>query len=76
MANVIIILGVLLGLSFFLFFYWEGRVGRLWLRLPIINLFLLMALLCMMIIEEIYLTCNPNRRTKYIKTSVKQLFFE
>lgn len=74
--NVIYILGVSLGLSIFLMFYWENTVSRLWLRLPIINLFLLVFLLFMMIIEEIYLTCNPNKRTKYIRTSIKQRFFD
>jgi predicted tellurium resistance membrane protein TerC len=74
--NVIYILGVSLGLSIFLMFYWENTISRLWLRLPIINLFLLVFLLFMMVIEEIYLTCNPNKRTKYIRTSIKQRFFD
>lgn len=74
--NVIYILGISLGLSIFLMFYWENTVSRLWLRLPIINLFLLVFLLFMMVIEEIYLTCNPSKRTKYIRTSIKQRFFD
>lgn len=74
--NIIYILIILLSLSVFLMFYWENKVGKLWLRLPIINLFLLIFLLYMMIIEEIYLTCNPDQRTKYIRTSVKQKFFD
>lgn len=74
--NVIYILGISIGLSIFLMFYWENRVRKLWLRLPIINLFLLVFLLFMMVIEEIYLTCNPNKRTKYIRTSIKQRFFD
>lgn len=74
--NIMYILIILLSLSVFLMFYWENRVGKLWLRLPIINLFLLIFLLYMMIIEEIYLTCNPDQRTKYIRTSVKQKFFD
>jgi hypothetical protein len=69
-------LGILSGLSIFLMFYWENKVSKLWLRLPIINLFLLVILLFMMIMEEIYLTCNPNERTKYIRTSIKQRFFD
>lgn len=73
---VIYILSILLSLSVFLMFYWENKVGRLWLRLPIINIFLLVILLIMMIVEEIYLTCNPNERTKYIRTSIKQKFFD
>lgn len=74
--NGIYILSISLCLSVFLMFYWENKVGKLWLRLPIINLFLLVVLLFMMIIEEIYLTCNPNQRTKYIRTSIKQRFFD
>lgn len=74
--NITYILIILLSLSVFLMFYWENKVGKLWLRLPIINLFLLVFLLYMMIIEEIYLTCNPDQRTKYIRTSVKQKFFD
>ena len=74
--NVIYTLIILLSLSVFLMFYWENKVGKLWLRLPIVNLFLLIILLIMMIIEEIYLTCNPNQRTKYIRTSIKQRFFD
>lgn len=74
--NIVYILSILLVLSVFLMFYWENKVGRLWLRLPIINLLLLVILLFMMIIEELYLTCNPNQRTKYIRTSIKQRFFD
>lgn len=69
------IICILIGLSIFLMFYWENRV-RLWLRMPIINLFLLVVLLCMMMFEEIYLTCYPHERTKYIRTSIKQIFFD
>lgn len=74
--SIIYILGILLVLSIFLMFYWENTISKLWLRLPIINLFLLVFLLFMMAIEEIYLTCNPNKRTKYIRTSIKQRFFD
>jgi hypothetical protein len=74
--SIMYILGILLGLSVFLMFYWENKVSKLWLRLPIVNLFFLVILLVMMIIEEIYLTCNPNERTKYIRTSIKQRFFD
>ena len=74
--NIMYILIILLGLSVFLMFYWENKVGKLWLRLPVINLFLLVVLLFIMIFEEIYLTCNPNQRTKYIRTSIKQRFFD
>jgi NADH:ubiquinone oxidoreductase subunit 6 (subunit J) len=73
---VIYILSILLCLSVFLMFYWENKVGKLWLRLPIINLFLLVILLVLMIMEEIYLTCHPHERTKYIRTSIKQRFFD
>lgn len=74
--DTVYILTILLGLSIFLMFYWENKVSRLWLRLPIVNLFLFIILLFMMIIEEIYLTCNPDQRTKYIRTSIKQKFFD
>lgn len=74
--NVIYILGISIGLSIFLMFYWENRVRKLWLRMPIINLLLLAVLLCMMILEELYLTCHPRKRTKYIRTSIKQRFFD
>lgn len=74
--SIIYILGILIGLSICLMFYWENRVSKLWLRMPIINLFLLVVLLCMMVIEEIYLTYHPHERTKYIRTSIKQRFFD
>jgi hypothetical protein len=73
--SIMYILGILIGLSIFLMFYWENRVSKLWLRMPIINLFLLVVLLCMMMLEEIYLTSHPHERTKYIRTSIKQKFF-
>lgn len=73
---VIYILSILLCLSVFLMFYWENKINKLWLRLPIINLFLFVVLLCMMMLEEIYLTCHPHERTKYIRTSIKQRFFD
>ena len=77
MAEIIIyILSILLCLSVFLMFYWENKIDRLWLRLPIINLFLFVVLLCIMMLEEIYLTCHPHERTKYIRTSIKQRFFD
>lgn len=74
--GIMYILGILIGLSIFLMFYWENRVSKLWLRMPIINLLLLVALLCMMMLEELYLTCHPYERTKYIRTSIKQRFFD
>lgn len=73
---VIYILSILLCLSVFLMFCWENKIDKLWLRLPIINLFLFVVLLCMMMLEEIYLTCHPHERTKYIRTSIKQRFFD
>lgn len=73
---IIYILSILLCLSVFLMFYWENKINKLWLRLPIINLFLFVVLLCMMMLEEIYLTCHPHERTKYIRTSIKQRFFD
>ena len=70
----IIILGVLL-FSIVLMFFWEGRVGVWWLRLPVINLVLFVFLLVAGIIEEIYLTFHPKERTVWIKSSVFQRFF-
>lgn len=60
--------------SIFLMFYWEGKV-RGWLRLPVINLLLFIILLIGGTIEEVYLTFHPNKRTKWIKTSIFQRFF-
>ena len=60
--------------SIFLMFYWEGKVKG-WLRLPVINLLLFIILLILGTIEEIYLTFHPNERTKWIKTSIFQIFF-
>ena len=64
----------LIAVSIDLMFYWEGKV-RWWLRLPIINLFIFVILLIGGFIEEIYLTFHPEKRTKYIKSSIFQLFF-
>lgn len=61
-------------LSILLLFFWENKVVW-WARLPIINLFVLLLLLILGIIQEIYLTFHPSERTKYIKTSIFQLFF-
>lgn len=60
--------------SISLMFYWEGKV-KWWLRLPVINLLLFILLLIFGTIEEIYLTFHPDKRTKWIKTSVFQRFF-
>ena len=60
--------------SIFLIFYWEDKV-RWWLRLPVINLLLFIILLIFGTIEEVYLTFHPNERTKWIKTSIFQIFF-
>ncbi len=69
-----ICVSLLLLLSIFLMFYWEGKV-RWWLRLPVVNLLLLIVLLIGGTIEEIYLTFHPSKRTKWIKTSIFQTFF-
>ncbi len=66
---------IILIFSFRLLFFWEGRV-RLWLRLPIINIFSFIVLLLLGIIEEFYLTCHPEERTPYFKTSIFQIFFD
>lgn len=57
-----------------LMFYWEGIV-KWWLRLPIINLFLLPFLLIAGFIEQVYLTFHPHKRNKWFKTSIYQIFF-
>lgn len=74
-GNILCIMVVLVILfSISLMFYWEGKV-RGWLRLPIINLLLFIILLISGTIEEVYLTFHPNKRTKWIKTSIFQRFF-
>ena len=60
--------------SISLMFYWEGKV-RWWLRLPLINLILFVFLIVAGGVEEFYLTFHPKQRTKYIKTSIFQIFF-
>ena len=69
---IMVVLVIMFSIS--LMFYWEGKV-RGWLRLPVINLLLFIVLLIGGTIEEIYLTFHPNKRTKYIKSSVFQMFF-
>ena len=61
-------------ISIILMFWWEGKV-KWWLRLPVINLLLLVFLLIAGTIEQVYLTFHPEKRTKYIKSSAFQLFF-
>lgn len=65
---------IILVFSIFLMFYWEKRV-RFWLRLPIINLVLLVVLLIGVVIQEFYLTAHPEKRTKWVRSSILQLFF-
>ena len=65
---------IVLLFSFKLLFFWEGRV-KLWLRLPIINILTFIILLLIGIIEEFYLTCHPEERTPYFRTSIFQKFF-
>lgn len=69
-----LIILLVLCFSIFLMFFWEGRV-KTWLRLPVINLILFVFLLIAGFIEEIYLTFHPDKRTKWIRTSIFQLFF-
>ena len=72
---IIFILTILIAIfSILLMFYWEGKV-RTWLRLPGINLILLVFILVAGFFEQIYLTFHPEERTKYIKTSIYQIFF-
>ena len=74
-GNILCIMVVLVILfSISLMFYWEGKV-RWWLRLPVINLLLFIILLIFGTIEEVYLTFHPNKRTRWIKTSIFQRFF-
>ena len=65
---------IILVFSIFLMFYWEKRI-RFWLRLPIINLVLLVVLLIGVVIQEFYLTAYPEKRTKWVRSSILQLFF-
>lgn len=67
---------VLFILSIALMFWFENKPIRWWLRLPIINLFSFILVLVFTVIEEIYLTFHPKERTRWIKSSFKQLFFE
>lgn len=69
---ILIVLVIIFSIS--LMFYWEGKV-KWWLRLPVINLLLFIILLIAGTIEEMYLTFHPNKRTKWIKTSIFQSFF-
>lgn len=55
-------------------FMWEGKMVW-WLRLPGINLVVFVILLILGTIEEVYLTFHPDKRNKWIKTSIFQLFF-
>lgn len=51
--------------------------GKLWwLRLPIINLFTFIMIYVLMFVEETYLTFHPEHRTKWVKTSIKQIYFD
>ena len=70
-----IIVGLLILLSLFLLFFWEKKKMKLWLRLPVINLVTLIILLILGITEQFYLTCHPEERTRYIRTSIFQKFF-
>ena len=72
LSCIMIALVVIFSIS--LMFQWEGKV-RWWLRLPVINLLLFIILLILGTIEEVYLTFHPNKRTKWIKTSIFQSFF-
>lgn len=69
------VLGILLLiLTISIMFWWENKF-RWWLRLPGINLVFFVILLVLGFIEEIYLTFHPNKRTKYINTSIYQVLF-
>lgn len=62
-------------LSIYIMFATEKKSIKWWLRLPIINLVLYAFLFILGIIEEIYLTFNPEKRTTYIKSSIFQKYF-
>lgn len=62
-------------LTVFLLFYWEDRM-KLLFRLPVVNLFTLLIVLVFGTLEQFYLTCNPSKRTKWIRTSIFQLYLE
>lgn len=74
MNNTVTIITLIFLLSVVIMFMWEGKV-RWWLRLPGINLILFVVLLIAGCVEEVYLTFHPEKRTKYIKSSIFQLFF-
>lgn len=61
-------------LTICIMFMWEGKMVW-WLRLPGINLVVFVVLLILGTIEEVYLTFHPDKRNKWIKTSIFQLFF-
>ena len=69
---IVVILLIILSIS--LMFAWEGKV-RWWLRLPLVNLILFILLIIAGFIEEVYLTFHPHKRTKWIKSSIFQIFF-
>ena len=49
---------------------------KLLFRLPVVNIFTLLIVLVFGTLEQLYLTCNPSKRTKWIRTSIFQLYLE
>lgn len=74
MTTALLIVFPLVILSIILMFAWEGKMN-LYFRLPVINLVVFVLLLVFGSIEQIILTIHPEQRTKYIKTSIFQIFF-
>lgn len=63
-------------ISIVLMFWFENKPIRWWMRLPIINIFSFIMILIFIFIEETYLTFHPEHRTRWIKSSLFQEFFE
>lgn len=70
------IIAILFIISFILMFWFENKIAIWWLRLPFVNILTFIFIIIMIIIEEIYLTFHPKERSKWIKTSWKQHFFD
>lgn len=74
-----IIVGLILTafiISIILMFWFENKPIRWWMRLPIVNIFSFIMIIILICIEETYLTFHPQERTRWIKSSLLQYFFE
>jgi hypothetical protein len=72
--NITVVIIALTLFSIAIMFFWEGKIVW-WCRLPFFNLLVFSVLFLLGIGEEIYLTFHPSKRTKWIKSSIFQLFF-